>query len=62
MKVKKVLVTQSCLTLCNTMDTACWAPLSMESSSKNTRVGSHALLLHVPRWPHLAHSTSLTAF
>ena len=40
MKVKvKVLVTQSCLMLCDPM-----VPLSMESLGKNTGVGGHSLL------------------
>ena len=41
----KVLVAQSCLTLCNPMNCiACQAPLSMEFSSKNTGVDTHSLL------------------
>ena len=35
---------QSCPTLCNPMDIACQAPLSIDSPGKNTGVGCHALL------------------
>ena len=40
----KVLVAKSCLTLCDPMDLAHQAPLSMNSPGKNTEVGSHFLL------------------
>ena len=40
----KVLITQSCPTLCNPWIVACQAPLSMEFSSKNTGQGCHSLL------------------
>ena len=35
---------QSCLTLCDPMDVACQAPLSMDSLRKNTEVDCRALL------------------
>ena len=39
-----VLVVQSYLTLCDPMDVACLAPLSMEFSRQEYGVGSHCLL------------------
>ena len=39
-----VLVVQSYLTLCDPMDIACLAPLSMEFSRQEYGVGSHCLL------------------
>ena len=39
-----VLVAQLCPTLCDPMDQACQAPLSVDFPGKNTRVGYHALL------------------
>ena len=62
-KVLKVLVVQSCPTLCNPMDLAHQAPLSMGFSRQHTGVGCHFLpeaifptqglnphLLHLLRW------------
>ena len=42
----KVLVSQSCLTLCNPMDCKklAWLPCPWNSPGKNTGVGSHPLL------------------
>ena len=40
----KVLITQSCPTLCNPMDLARQAPLSMRFSRQGYRVGCQALL------------------
>ena len=39
-----VLTAQSCLTLCNLMDSAHQDPLSMNSPGKNTGAGCHFLL------------------
>ena len=44
LKKVKVLVTQLCPTLCDSMDCiACEAPLSWDSSGKNNEVGCHSL-------------------
>ena len=43
-KSVKVLVTQSCLTLCDPMDCSPQAPRPWESLGKNTGVGCHFLL------------------
>ena len=42
-KSVKVLVTQSCLTLCDPMDCSPQAPCPWESLGKNTGVGCHAI-------------------
>ena len=43
--LKKVKVTQSCLTLCNPVNCiACQPPLSLQSPGKNTGLGCHSLL------------------
>ena len=56
-----VLVTQSHPTLFDPMDCiACQAPLSMEFSSKNTGVGSHALLQR-SSWPRYQTQASFIA-
>ena len=43
-KSVKVLVTQLCLTLCDSRTVACQASLSWDPPGKNTGVGSHSLL------------------
>ena len=52
-----VLVNQSCLTLCDSMNCACQAPMSMEFSRQPTGVDWHALLQGIfpTQWlnPHL---------
>ena len=44
MKSVKVLVIQSCPTLCNPIDSSPQAPLSVGFSRQNTGVGGHSLL------------------
>ena len=43
-RVLKGVIAQSCVILCDPTDLAHQAPLSMESSGKNTGVGCHSFL------------------